>query len=127
MTRFFIRLLGLGAFLGGPLLLCDLWKPELGQKPAFVLAFAPLGLMLFCALTVTEDEPTRFTRLLAWAGLAGAVGLVTMDGYSLWYLLSGHEHPNRTMIFFGVACGLLASGWLVLHTRRFLATRSLAG
>ena len=46
MPLLLFKLATLFSFCGGPLLVCELLKPRLGQDPAFVVGMAPVALVL---------------------------------------------------------------------------------
>jgi hypothetical protein len=123
-----IKLLALASFLGGPLYLSDLLKPEWGQQLAFVIAFAPVALVTFGALSLSDAPSERFSRIVVSAGLVGAA-LVEIEhafaGWQLW--IAGAVHPNRALISFGIAVGLPTAAFYARFARRFLEVSAPSG
>jgi hypothetical protein len=117
--RLATRILGLAAFLGGPLFVSDHLRESLGRDPAFAIAFAPLALLLFGTLTAAEEGPDAFSRVAVAVGGIGAVGLLAMNAFAAWSLLSGVTHPNATMIAFGIVAGFAAVATYAALARRF--------
>ncbi len=120
LTTLVIKLTSLAAFVGGPLYCCDLLKPTIGDPANFAVCSAPLGLMLLATFAVLEEPPTRATRLVAAAGLLGALALVSMDAFAAVQLLSGATHPNAQMIEFGNVAGVAASAAYSVAALRFM-------
>ncbi len=126
MSRFrvlVIKLSALGAFIGGPLFVADLLKPSLGQKLAFAIAFAPIGVATLAILWVLDEAPTPAVRALAIVGGAGCLGLLGMDAFALWRLWTGTYHPNAQMIQFGCACALVVTPLYFVQARRLFVPR----
>jgi len=118
MLRLIVKLGALLAFTGGPLYMVDLLRVGWGQKPAFLLAFTPLALLIFGLLTIAEeDELGGFGRVVVLAGAAGAAGLVIQDIFALTELARGVVHPNTTMILLGsiVGIGVVATYGALAH------------
>lgn len=77
------KLGGLFSFCGGPLRLADRLSPEIGGW-AFALAFLPVGLMIFGAMSALDEEPTPFWRAVV---AAGGLGAAVVGALSVWALV----------------------------------------
>lgn len=74
-----LKLVALGAFLGGPLIMMDRWRAALGDPMAFALGFVPLGLVLLGMLSI-DDEAGRGRTIVVRAGVGGALLLLAQNG-----------------------------------------------
>ncbi|MBT3218041.1 MAG: hypothetical protein HN348_03040 [Proteobacteria bacterium] len=106
MQILIIRLASLLSFIGGPLYLCDLLKPYLGELPAFVIAFSPVGFMALGALSLGDNDRDWLSSLAVLGGLGGAGALTIENILTIGYFMTGAAHPNQWMISFGIAVGL---------------------
>jgi hypothetical protein len=118
-----IKLLALASFLGGPLYLADLLKPDWGQKTAFLMAFGPLALMLLGAVSLVDDPAERLGRIAVGAGVVGAILVALQHAFAGWQLwIAGADHPNRGLIGFGIVVGVPTVAAYLHLARRFLST-----
>lgn len=70
-NRVLLKVATLLAFCGGPLLLTDVLGPHLGPQRAFLVAFSPIGGVLFATLSL-QESPGALSRLIVWLGLVAA-------------------------------------------------------
>lgn len=119
MQAALIKILALLAFCGGPLYVCDLLKPALGQDPAFVLCYGPVGLMVFASFSLMEDAPTAFAKAVVVVGAVGALIVLGMDVFTAWRLMSGPAYADRGLVSVGVPVGVLAVALYGWYTVRF--------
>lgn len=122
MSQALIKLLTLGSFIGGPLFCTTIFTREWGltKNEAFVASFAPLMLMLFAGVAMTEDKPSGFTRLLCWLGLGGAAALGAMNTLAVVRLAGGARAELGWMLWAGIAVGFVAMGLYGKVAREFL-------
>ena len=114
------------SFCGGPLLVADLLKPHFGDASGLV-AMAPLMVVLYgafplMALMPPIDSPRR-SKLDGYGVLAGLVAVMVvglMNAFALWQFAVGADHPNRSLIIWGIAIGTALSVAYVHLARRYL-------
>jgi hypothetical protein len=123
LSGLLVKLLALLTFVGGPLFVAD-WAREWGSDWAFAVAFAPVGLLAFGSLFIFDDLTDRTHRILVGAGIAGAVGVLFQNAFAVFRFSMGDEHPNRTLIWVGIAGGTpYATMFTVFALRRLSARR----
>ena len=118
-----LRLAALLSFLGGPMFLSDLLRAPLGQLAAFVVAFAPVGLLVFGGLAFRDDPSETMTRVSLRSGLVGAALLTAENAFAAFAMSTGERHANERMITFGIVVGTLAAGFYVRQALRLLRRR----
>lgn len=124
MRVLLVRLLALLAFCGGPLYLSDELRGSLGQPWAFIVAFAPVALLVFGALAFRDEPTEKMARLSIRGGLVGSALIILENGYAAWRMSSaGEPHPNQKLITFGIFAGTVGAGLYVRQALRFLRER----
>jgi hypothetical protein len=114
--RLVLNIGALLAFCGGPLRLSDALKPELGQDPAFAVAFAPVALLLFGTFALAEDEPGWFARSLQHLGALGAAVVAVLGSWAWVGVAQGPARGDDGLVLLGSAvslplCGLYLWSW----------------
>ena len=84
-----LKLATLLAFAGGPLYVHDHLR-ALDPPLAFALAFTPVGVMLFAALTLHEED-SGFSRGVTRAGLAATLLLCAQNAWLVHGVLVAHD------------------------------------
>jgi hypothetical protein len=95
------------AFMGGPLYVHTHLR-ALDPRLAFALAFAPVAVILFGALTL-HDEDSGFSRGVTRAGLAAALLLCAQNVWLVHGLLITHDSTTPGLHASGALAGTLAA------------------
>ena len=122
MGHLILKFTSLLAFLGGPLYVADQLKPALGQQGSFALVFAPVGLVMFAALTMSDEEPAGAARIAVVGGVLGAFILLGLNGYTAWQISHGSTHPEARLIGGGIVVGVVACGLFLTRAQRYLSS-----
>lgn len=101
-----MKLGALLAFCGGPLRAADALRPLVGKDPGFVIAFAPIALLLFGTFVVVEDAPTPWTRAVVALGGLGALVVAASDVWALIALVRTPARADDGLIAVGSVVGL---------------------
>jgi hypothetical protein len=123
MTRlrdFLIEVCALLSSVGGPLFLFDRVKGQLGDKPAFALAFLPIVLMVLGALSLKDEPGERLARLAVRAGMVGAFFLTAVNLWAACLLAAGAPCKERGLIVVGIAVGLIGACAYIREALPFL-------
>jgi hypothetical protein len=113
-----LKLATLLAFAGGPLYVSDRLRALLDPRLAFALAFAPLAVILFGALTL-HDEDSAFSRGVTRAGLAAALVLGAQNAWLLHGLMIARDSATPGLHAMGLLAGTLtAAAYARLGWRR---------
>lgn len=120
MKHLGLKLAALLSFCGGPLFLCDELKRSWGTTPAFLLAFAPVALLAFGTLSLTEDAPEPFPRRVVQLGMAGALVLLGLNLWTAVCLDRLPPKPAHRMIEVGLVVGTVAAIAYLRAALRFL-------
>ena len=101
------KIITLLSFCGGPLLTSDLLKPVFGVHLSFLLGMGPVAMMAFGVLTIKDDEENETIRRGSMlVGALGAVGVLLLNAFAIFYLALGQARPDQTLIGFGILVGL---------------------
>ena len=133
-----IKLGALFSYCGGPLLVCGMLKPRLGNFLAFAVPFVPIVLMIFGAEPLLGPSPRRqvvapgsspepvpddgvpwgivFVRL----GLIGALLTLMMQSYGAWLLATTPHRPDHNLYVFGIIVGIPLAGVYASLARKWL-------
>ena len=104
-----IKVAGLLSACGGPMLIVDRLKGRLGTTEAFLIAFLPVGLMIFGAFHLTALPGDRWARRSVEVGLVGMLVMVAMQAYGVWRILGGLQSLDLPLYWTGIATGLLSA------------------
>lgn len=124
MPLLLFKLATLFSFCGGPLLVCELLKPRLGQDPAFVVGMAPVALMAYGALTMRDGDDSR---VVVWLGAIGAVVVLAFNLFAAWHLGTHSAVPDAGLISFGIGIGWIAGMAYLAVARARLGALGLRG
>lgn len=109
MMTFVIKVAGLWAACGGPMLVMDRLKGRLGSPAAFVTGILPIFLMIVGAFHLTSDPSDRWARRTVELGRVGMYIMVGMQLYGIWLILGGLRSPALPLYYTGIAIGLLSA------------------
>lgn len=104
-----IKIAGLLAACGGPLLVMDRLKGSLGNTAAYLIGFLPIALMIVGAFHLTAEASDRWARRAVELGRAGMYIMVGMQLYGIWRILGGLRSPALPLYYTGIATGLLSA------------------
>jgi hypothetical protein len=123
MKLLLLRVTAILSFCGGPLHLSELLRVSLGQLPAFLVAFAPVALLLVGALAFRDRPSEKMARLSIRGGLLGSALLVAENAFAAWRLSRGEPHPHQGIITFGIFVGTVGCGLYARQALRWLRER----
>jgi len=112
-----IKLAALLSFCGGPMLAHELTKPHAHPFLAFLLAFLPVGLMAWGAVSLEAGDFTRPERIYVALGVLGAVATFFLNVFGAWHLLGHPRAPDDTLYALGILVGSVST-WLYLFVAR---------
>jgi hypothetical protein len=117
-----MKLAALLSFCGGPLLAHDLTKPHEHPFLAFLLAFLPVGLMAWGAVSLELADFTNLERLYVALGVLGSVATLLLNLFAAWYLLGHPQTPDHKLYALGILIGFVSTSLYVFLARRWLST-----
>ncbi|MEL7368910.1 MAG: hypothetical protein AAFN74_08370 [Myxococcota bacterium] len=117
---FTLKILVLFSFCGGPLYLCDHLKAIAPNPWNFVIAFAPLAVMMYGALSFSDDTSERFSRIAVKVGFGGALILFVESFVALTATFYEPPRADGGLIATGSVIGLIACVLYIRLARLFL-------
>lgn len=97
-------------------------RSQLGEDNGFMVAFLPVGLAAFGALTLMDEDRDGLAKLVIGVGGVGALAVMLSNVYAVWYLLQHPEHGDRGLITLGIVIGTVAMTWYLRMATRVLRT-----
>jgi hypothetical protein len=114
MREAVLRIAALFSYCGGPLFIADALKPRLDSKPAFLMTFLPVGIMVVGALCIDDDIRSRWSFGAVWAGRQSLYIVLGLHTYALWCFVRGVRVPDQSLHYIGIAVGV---AWSVAYLR----------
>ena len=113
MREAVLKIAALFSYCGGPLFVGELLKRRIGQGPAFLITFLPVGLMVIGALCL-DDTRNRWSSAAVWAGRLGLYIVMGMHLYALWCFVDGTRTLDQSLYYLGITVGMV---WSIAYLR----------
>ena len=117
-----MKLAALLSFCGGPMLAHELTRPHEHPFLAFLLAFLPVGLMAWGAVSLELADFTKLERLYMALGVLGSVATLLLNLFAAWYLLGHPQTPDYKLYALGIVIGFVSTSLYLFVARRWFST-----
>jgi hypothetical protein len=121
-----LKLAALFSFCGGPLVLADALKTQMGKNVAFAIAFLPTLGLIFGVWSLWEPAPNRWDNAMVIVGALAAVALLGTNVYAVLELMNDPERADAGLIRLGIAVGVVFVAYYAHATHKFFASRRAA-
>lgn len=99
----------------------ELTKPHERPFLAFLLAFFPVALMAWGAVSLEVADFTKRERIYVALGGLGAVATFCLNLFGAWYLRGHPRAPDHTLYALGTLVGFASTSLYVFVARRWFS------